>query len=344
MLTDFSRDYLPIIGLPLWFIARRRGNIGRISEPEQDVSRITPRNQEFVTIDDIVKALAERCDGAKSRDGEGFNRSDANEGGRLAALRSAGLPWSIDDARKAEEIIAKYSKQAGIYLADGDEKRQSGIEKAVRGGRVILGHAPSDAQEAYNYAGLSPGGKRAYLWRMSWIQDVKGLFSDLRGIAGMQHGDRRIQFEMTRNAEMTINGERRKMDRYEVDLNGTSQSRIIDICGRHGFVMEPALRSAIDPEIDAIRRHSKSAWIHRGTRYGVRGEWILFDLARKDDQFSSVMKQVLRGHYVCEPDDDWNWFVPVDPATNPMVRRIAKHFRFAVTRDFAATTAVKAPA
>ncbi len=67
---------------------------------------------QFVAIEDVVEAIASQCDGARRRDGRGFNRADAQEGGRLSALRRQNMAWSEADARKAIELAAKYPGQA----------------------------------------------------------------------------------------------------------------------------------------------------------------------------------------------------------------------------------------
>jgi len=287
-----------------------------------------------VSIEDVVSALADQCDGARKRDGRGFNRADAQEGGRLTALKRRGLAWSVEDARKAMEIAARYSRQAGSILGGGNEKRSSGIENALRSGRVQLADEPVENQQPYNYACLSPGGKRVYLWRLTWVENMGGLFRDLRqACKDNPHGRRQSRVDLRVPAEMTINGQRKRYERSEIDLNGSTQKAIIAVCERHGFLVEPAVQAPMDDEVDRLRRAERSAWVHRGTRDGEKGVWAVFDLAAKNPEFSAAVKERMRGRFACDPQDDWNWFLVWNEETMQTVRRIASEFRFAVSDD-----------
>jgi len=294
---------------------------------------VETEKRKLVTIEDVVTALAAQCDGARKRDGRGFNRADAQEGGRLAALLRNNIHWTHADAERALDLASRYSKQAGNTLGDGRDSKAKGIESALKAGRVKLENEPVDDQEPYNYACLSPGGKRVLLWRLTWLEDLSGLLSDLRVVSQSRHGARRIGMEAKAKADITINGQRRRADRSEIDFNGSTQAAIIAICRKHGFVVEPAVEALIDDEIDELRRSERAAWIHRGTRDGRKGVWAVFDLARKTPEFSDTVKKYMRGRFVCDPLDDWNWFLEWDEETIPMVRKIAHHFRFSVSDD-----------
>lgn len=288
----------------------------------------------LVTIEDVVSALAAQCDGARKRDGRGFNRADAQEGGRLAALKAQGMPWSFDDARKAMEIATRYSKQAGSILGNGRESKAAGIETALRNGKVQLDEEPVENQKPYNYACLSPGGKRVYLWRLTWIEDLSALIQDLREVCrAYPHGQRRSFMDAKVTAELTMNGQRRKVDRSEIDLTGSTQAAIVAVCKKHGFLIEPAVDAAVDDEIDGLRRYERAAWLQRGVRDGEKGVWAVFDLAKKDPAFSAAVKEHMRGNFDCDPQDDWNWFLRWNEDTVGTVRRLASVFKFAVSDD-----------
>lgn len=296
--------------------------------------RPSQQSQRLVFIEDVVSALASQCDGARKRDGRGFNRADAQEGGRLAALKKNGLAWSVDDAVKAMEIASKYAKQAGGILGNGRESKATGIETALRAGRMKLADEPIADQKPYNYACLSPGGKRVYMWRLTWVEDLQALIRDLRDAAKANpHGARLSFMEPKETAELTLNGQRKRFDRSEIDFNGSTQTAILAVCQKHGFVMEPALGAPMDDEVDNLRRYERAAWLHRGTRDSEKGVWAVFDLYRKDPAFSSAVKERMRGRFDCDPKDDWNWFLRWDETTMPIVRRLASEFRFAVSDD-----------
>lgn len=290
---------------------------------------------QFVSIEDVVEALASQCDGARRRDGRGFNRADAQEGGRLSALRRQDMPWSETDARKAIELAAKYPGQAAALLSGGSETRAAGIEKALRGGRVPLREDPiqDSEQKAYCYAGLSPGGRYVYFWRLAWIDDLPGLTTRLRGLSRLRHGARGIWFK-TDKAELTINGTRRRAERMSIDFNGSTQAGIIQAAKAHGFLLEPAIAEPMDREVDQLRHHERAVWLHSGIRDGKRGTWAVFDLMSKNEQFSAIIKHHFRGQFDCRPDDDWNWYVTYDAETAPKLRQVALKFGFSQSADF----------
>lgn len=286
----------------------------------------------LVTIEDVVGALALQCDGARSRDGRGFSRADAQEGGRLAAMKTSGIPWSRQDADRALEIATRYARQAGMALGEGRETRAEGIEKSLRAGRVILAEEPVAASQPYNYCCLSPGGKRVYFWRMAWLQDLKDLSSRIFALSRERHGVRRISFDRE-EADLTINGQRRRFPRLAIDFNGTTQVGILAAARAHGFAVEPAIQHPIDVEIDALRRQERSVWLHEGIRDGTKGTWAVFDLARRHEPFSSDMKSMLRGRFECDPKDDWNWWVEWSPDTQSLVLEIGRRHGFAMSTD-----------
>lgn len=286
-----------------------------------------------VTIEDVVHALAGQCDGARRRDGRGFSRADANEGGRLCALKARGMAWSAEDARKATEIVNRYSRQAGALLGGGREAREKGIESALRQGRVGLRDPVTDNQPPYNYLCLSPGGKQVLFWRLANVPDLPGLARSLRAACALPHGVRRNALRLDARADITLNGTRRRASRIEADLNGTTRAAILEAAARHGFLVEPAVEEALDPEIDALRRSERAAWIHRGVRDGRRGTWAVFDLARRHDPFSAHVKAWLKGRFDCAEHDDWNWYVEADESTLPRIGRLVQVHRFAISAE-----------
>jgi hypothetical protein len=295
----------------------------------------------FVSIEDVVDALAAQCDGARKRDGRGFSRADAQEGGRLCAMKRRGIAWSAADAKKAMEIGGRYAKQAGDLLGDGRGAKAQGIEKSLRAGKVRCADEVVDKQDPYNYAGFSPGGKHVHFWRMAELGDEAGFRAALGDFLRMRHGVRRVEVVFSESAAMTVNGTKRRSKRSVVEFNGTTRDPILAIARRHGFVLEPAVETPVDEEIDLLRKSERAAWIHRGVRDGKKGAWAVFDLARKHEPFSAAVKKYLvdrdtgRRLWRCDVDDDWNWYVVWDERTFDMARRIAAHFQFAVCAEIA---------
>lgn len=295
-----------------------------------------------VSLEDVVDALSAQCDGARRRDGMGFSRADAQEGGRLSALKRRGMAWNTDDARKALEITARYAKQAGGILGDGDDGKAGGIERALRSGRVACADPVDDGQPPYNYCCLSPGGKRALFLRAFPPPDRDGYGAGLRALAGMRHGERRVSVDFDVASETTRNGRKLRLRRSEVDLNGTTRDGVLALAAKHGFVVEPALGATLDGDIDALRRSARAAWVHSGHRNGERGEWAVFDLDRRHEPFSAAVKRhaldpaTRRRLYSCDPRDDWNWYVAWDGRTRALVASLASHFGFATCPAIAA--------
>lgn len=289
-------------------------------------------------MEDVIESLASQCDGARSRDGRGFNRADAQEGGRLAALKKNGMAWSKEDAIKALELGGRYAKQAGDLLSDGSKKKSDGIEGALRNNFVKCHDEIIEKQEPYNYCGMSPGGKKVYLWKMAWIEDIKEFKNDIYKSIEIKHGVRRIQVEFDQTSEMTMNGIKQKFKRSSIDFNGSTQEHIIKLCKKHNFIIEPAIERHIDLEIDEIRKNERAAWIHDGYREGAKGKWIICDLNTKCIDFSEAVKKYCfyenkKRFYTCDPKDDWNWYLECNEKTLNMISQILIHFKFSLTSD-----------
>jgi len=289
-----------------------------------------PRASRPVSIEDVVAALSGQCDGAKARDGRGFSRADANEGGRLSALKRNGIAWTAADARKAAEIVARYSVQGSVLLGRGVEAREKGIAAAIKGNRLGVRDEISEDQAPYNWCCLSPGGKQAQFWRLARVDDLSALASALRSASRLSHGARRAWMRDDR-ADLTVNGTRRRAARILVDFNGTTRPLVLDTARAHGFLVDPAVEAEPDAEIDALRRHPRAAWLFSGVRDGRKGTWAVFDLDRRHDPFSESVKTTLRGRFACLEHDDWNWYVEFDAATLLPVARILRDHGFAVS-------------
>lgn len=274
----------------------------------------------------VVEALASQCDGARVRDGRGFSRADAQEGARLSAMHSAGIPWSQSDAKRALEMAGRHPMQAAALLAGGDEKKQHAIAAALRAGKVMPASAVPDAeQKPYNLASLSSGGRSINFWRMSWIDSLDTFLAGLRAISGLRHGQRRVRVTRNDKAEMTMNGARKRIQRWEVPFNGTVLPHAIALAAAHGFAIDPAVKAGPDPLVDSLRRSLRACWVvsDGSDRHAV------FDLDGRDAAFSDAVKSSLRGRFSCSPADDWNWKIELDASTRERVLDLVRRFGFA---------------
>jgi len=281
-----------------------------------------------IGLEKVVTALASECDGAKRRDGRGFSRADASEGARLAGLAEAGIPWSISDTKRAVEMASRHPHQAAELICGDNKKARRAVEAALRNKSMLpaKGVVKDEDQQTYNFACLSPGGRLAYLWKMGWIADLGELSRDLGRLAKLKHGVRRIHVKQNK-ADTSLGGRKRRLDRWEIDVNGTSLPEIASVCKKHGFIMDPALRSAFDPVIDRLRKSAHAAWLEP-TADG-KGIVAVLDLSSRNLQFSADMKSQLRGLYTCDPDDDWNWRVDWNDRTSEILRTILTAHKFA---------------
>jgi len=281
------------------------------------------------TLEDVVVALASQCDGARMRDGRGFSRADAQEGARLSAMASAGIPWSASDAKRAVEMAARHPAQAAVLMAGGDEKLGRAIAAALREGRLPPLKAVEDsAQPSYSFAALSPGGRNVNFWKMSWIADLPGFLSDLGAVSRLKHGERRIRIVHRKDAEATVNGKRRRMERWEIPFNGTSLQPVVAIAKKHGFALDPAVSAGPDPLVDRLRRSSRACWLREEGRGKTKKTVAVFDLERADKEFAEAVKKGFRGRFACSPADDWNWAIDWTEETRTAVKALAGRFGF----------------
>lgn len=96
-----------------------------------------------LTVIDAIKALAAVCDGATSKDGQGFNKFDREEHANIIDKAIAGEPISPGEEKKAHSLLKKYKKQLkglGINYDDiGHIPRQGSQQQNSR-----------DAEEDYH--------------------------------------------------------------------------------------------------------------------------------------------------------------------------------------------------
>lgn len=288
---------------------------------------------EKATLEAAVRALASQCDGASRRDGRGFSRADAQEGARLAALVSAGLPWSQSDVLRARQMAARHPVQAADLLVGG--KGASALAAAFREGKVSPKTAgvPDREQASYCYATLSPGGGDIWFWKTGWLADLELFLSDIAAISKTFHGARRNSVRRKKGAVATVNGRKRTSDRWEVPFNGTTLQRAVTAARTHGFALDPAVLKGPDPLVDGLRKSTKACWL---AREGGR-TFAVFDLHRKDEAFASDVKARFRGRFTCSPADDWNWKIDHDASNAAAVAELAVRHGFRADPDLLAT-------
>lgn len=288
-----------------------------------------PEEERMPSLEELVELLASFCDGAKKRDGHGFNKGDSQDGKRLAAMWKRRIPWTAEDLERAKSLVGRYAKQAAHGYYPGDRRKASRLERAIKEMTIAAVGEPSPHEVPFNYASVSPGGKRAYFVFMAWTDRYMDVVADIRAVGRLRHGARRTSVEFQKSVPMSVNGKRKRVKRWEVDLNGTTRPAILAVADRWGFAVDPGLEADPDQELDALVRNQKALYLSEGVRGGSKGLWFVFDLERRDDSFNEAMRARLPGRYECDPNDDWNWFVAVTERTVPVVRGIAEDFGFA---------------
>lgn len=279
----------------------------------------------------VVIALAGQCDGASRRDGRGFSRADAQEGARLAAMASSGIAWSASDAKRALEMAARHPVQAAALMSGGNERLERAMAAALREGKLHPLNAVEDSsQKAYSLASLSSGGRNVNFWRMSWIEDIGGFLAALKAISGLRHGQRRIRVVRNKAAEITVNGARRRTERWEVPFNGTTLPHAVKAARDFGFALDPAVEAGPDPLVDRLRRAAKACWLRSDGSGKAQRTVAVFDLERADPAFSEAVKEGFKGRFSCSPSDDWNWTIEWNEETRKGVADLAQRFGFAV--------------
>jgi hypothetical protein len=279
------------------------------------------------TLEELLELLSSSCDGSKKRDGVGFNKGDAQDGARLAAMAKKGISWSEEDFKRAQELVQRYASQAARGWTSSKLDAQK-LERAIRGGCLGTKRPPEGRESEFNYAAISSGAKNVYVYFMVWAEELKGAIEEIKALRTLKHGERTVTVEFEKSVVITVNGKKKRLKRWVIDLNGTTQPYIIDIADRYGMVIDPGVTAPIDPQIDRLTRSARALWITESVRNGQMGKWFVFDLHRKDNAFKDAMRALLPGKYECDPSDDWNWFVPVTRQTAPLVAQIAKQFKF----------------
>lgn len=286
-----------------------------------------------LSLEDIIGVLAAGCDGAKKRDGSGFSKSDAQDGKRLAAMASRKVPWSKSDFERAISLASRYGQQAvkGLGLSELDSRR---VLQQLRSGRMPTARPTVEKPAEYRYLALSPAGKSVFFYFLPWKKEYEAILPEIRALARLSHGHRRVRVSYNNKAVVSWNGKRLKSPRWEVDLNGTTQGHLLMLARKFDFAVDPAVSANMDEYVDELRKYPRALYLD--IDYDERGrerQVAVFDLDKRDDRFGQAMKSLLPGQFTCDPKDDWNWVTDVTPATLPRIQRIAQEFQFAVDED-----------
>lgn len=197
--------------------------------------------------EDLIQAVALYCDGAKARDGMGFSKSEAQEGKRLAMMAKAGLNFSLKDAETVQFIVRKYAKQS---------TSSQEILREIKNNKINFKNTPQENVE-YKYIATSPDNSKFYIYFFPWKQSYKRILSYIREIPKkFMHGERKINLKY-KKAKVSINNEEHYINRWELDLNSTSEKILRFIAGKFDFIMDDVY---IDSKFDELKKSIKIAY------------------------------------------------------------------------------------
>jgi hypothetical protein len=289
-------------------------------------------NRPGPTVESLLVDLVAGCDGARNRDGSGFNKGDQGDAHRLAAMVKRGIAWSSADLQRALELLSKYARQAAMIATGGRSRNAPAIEGMIRRGQIPHNAADPSAK-IRNMIALSQGGTQVHFWMLTWLDDHKAFIEDIKGLGTIMHGVRRCRTTFDKKVDLHINKKAMKAARWTVDLNGSTRSRIVTIGQRYGFLIPPVLLSEVDPVDDQLGRSERFVRLREATRDGHRALWAVFDLHRAFQPFGAEVKANFKAKWSCDPTDDWNWYLEVTPVTAGHIGRIIGRFSFAADPD-----------
>jgi hypothetical protein len=293
----------------------------------------------MLTLQAIVRKLAERCDGARRRDDEGFNKADAPTGHFLEAVDSKGLPWTHVEVTDIRNRLGKYSAQAA-KLFTPDPEKQKKLAWVIQNKLAQVGcdplPVPEQASKRPEYLSVSSDSR--YLTFQTKDYNPR-LANDIRsGFSNVLHGERRVirpYFDQ-------------ETGRWKVENYSTTAEIALGIAREHDLLIDIRATRSADPAIDEILMHRRSAFLATGKRTKIcRGaeEHAVIDLLEKDERFLADLKRVVpheRRSY-----EDGAWWVHLDPHTSDALRylllkhgiayedQLAERLEIGISRRFA---------
>lgn len=142
---------------------------------------------QYKLVHDGIKAVAERCDGARSLDLKGFDGQDTHYGRRIAGVRFEML--TADDHAEIARIANKYRAQIGAYT--GIDVTELPVVQEAKS--LITNHQSRqnarryeklDAARAARKVSLLPSGKVAVAWGRD--PDFDALLKAVRALPGRE--------------------------------------------------------------------------------------------------------------------------------------------------------------
>ena len=175
------------------------------------------KQQKVPSIETLIKTLTSSCDGAKKRDGVGFNKGDAFTGRRLTAMINSKIPFSFDDLKQSQELISRYSNQLKTIFGEDVEFKKSRTYR----------HVERDRKD-FHYCRLTLDNSRIILTG-PYNADLKKELSSLNNLF---HGDRKCIsfFDRKKNPKCWV-----------FDYNGTIYNDLIKIIKKYNVAKDPNL-------------------------------------------------------------------------------------------------------
>ena len=284
------------------------------------------------TVEDVILALAKSCDGARKRDGKGFSRSDTQDGKRLAAMLAQGISWSETDLARAMELCQGYAVQGARLLGEGSERENEQLEKDLRAGYIQIGKPVDPMQDGCNFAVLSPACNRLYFYFEAYTPIFSELRDNILELRKLHHGARRIRVELSDKVDYHINRRKRRLRRWEVTFNSTTQPALIKLCKEFGVALDPIALKPVDSLIDELLKHPRVLYFRTVTNQEKReaSRWAVFDLDRKLDGFVEDIKHAFPAKDRVYDKSDATWLVPLNQNTYRDILDLADKYDMAV--------------
>lgn len=299
---------------------------------EGDISR-QGENEDLPTVQEMMQILTGLCDGAKKRDGAGFNKADSRSGARLATMAKVGIPWGLEDSQVAVGLLKRYAGQVSKAVYPRSPSKARRLERNLREGRLPVAGKINRKSPIFNYIHPSSGGNYAYVMLRKNPEPYKEFVRDLKEIGRHSHGSRRIRVRFSRDNYIVTNGRRERVSRWVVDWNSTSRNLLVPLARKWRIVVDTTLLQSIESDLDKLSRYPRYCYLFEGVRKKIKGEWCVFDLYEPDREFNEEVKSRLRGYYYCHRNDDFNWFIILSSATVPILHDLIRKYQFRVAKD-----------
>lgn len=289
------------------------------------------------SVEDVIMTVATFCDGAKRRDNSGFSKADAGSGARLATMAKNNIPWGAKDLEYANSLISGYANQISKIYYPSDKSKAQRFSKKLKEGKLSVRGRTVSRSPWFNYMYLSDWGRYIYIRLERMPKNYQDFVSELKQANDLLHGKRKVSVKFLKNHQAAVNGQTRKFPIWKIDANSTSKKFLKDFAKKWNIRPDISLFRSEDVDLDNLLRHTNFCYQHEGRRNKRFGQWCVFDLHYKNNEFIYYVKNNLKGHYDCQQKYDYNWFVFINDNTIPHIKWLIKNHNFVISKQISKT-------